>query len=159
MHITYLKHQPEFLDTLAPLLYKMWGHHQSENTLAARYKIMQRRMNENVIPTCVIASNASGVLGTASLIECDCDERAHLTPWLATVFVLEGARSMGVGSLLVTRIEDEARLLKNEKIYLVTPDKESFYVRLGWQTIEHIDYHGEASCIMQKILSSSHGQQ
>lgn len=150
--IDYLRDKPEALNLFAPLLFKIWGHHQSEPGLAGRYVMMERRKNGRTIPTCVVASDQTEILGTASLVDCDCEARRDLSPWLATVYVLEHARGKGVGSQLVTFIENEARLLGMPKIYLITPDKESFYTRLGWRTIERLDNHGDSSFVMEKSL-------
>lgn len=150
--IKYLRDLPEALGILAPSLYSFWGHHQKDKTLDGRFKMMKSRMNGRQIPTCIVANDVSGILGTASLIECDFEERPQFSPWLATVYVFEKARNKGVGSALVSFVENEAQLLGFKKIYLVTPDKESFYFRLGWQVIEHVTNHGDASCLMEKTL-------
>jgi N-acetylglutamate synthase-like GNAT family acetyltransferase len=153
MKIDFLLHKPDALEILAPLLYQVWGYHQQDRTLAARYEMMRQRMNKTAVPTCVVASDDAGrILGTASLITCDCDQRSQYTPWLATVYVLESARHMGIGRELVARIENEASLLGIDQIYLVTPDRESFYAQLGWETIEHVNDHDRVSCLMKKKL-------
>ena len=150
--LSYLRDKPEAIEILSPSLYALWGYHQKEKTLAGRIAMMKSRLNGRQVPTCVVASDGADILGTASLVDCDFEERANLSPWLATVYTAEKARGQGVGSALVSFIENEAQLLGFKKIYLVTPDKESFYARLGWSTFERVDHHGTASVLMEKLL-------
>ena len=54
---------------------------------------------------------------------------------------------------MVRRIADEARALGVERLHLYTPDKERFYVRLGWHTLEHNQYRGHLVAVMALDLA------
>jgi N-acetylglutamate synthase-like GNAT family acetyltransferase len=87
-------------------------------------------------------------LGTASLVAHDLAERRDLSPWLAAVYVAPAARNRGVGSALVRAVMDETLVLSIEELYLFTPDKMTFYSRLGWQVLERRQHRGRDVTVM-----------
>ena len=46
------------------------------------------------------------------------------------------------------KVMREAELLGLERLYLLTPNKERFYSRLGWKVLEYTHYRGEDVVIM-----------
>ena len=76
------------------------------------------------------------------------DTHMDLSPWLASLYVIPIYRSRGVGSALVHRVIKEAEALGVETLYSFTPDREGFYIRLGWSTVERIEYRGYGVAIM-----------
>jgi GNAT superfamily N-acetyltransferase len=100
------------------------------------------------IPETLVAVEKNAPLGTASLVTHDMAERRDLSPWLAAVYVAPKFRNRGVGSALVQAVIDEAQALGVERLYLFTPDKMSFYARLGWQALEHREHHGTDVTVM-----------
>jgi N-acetylglutamate synthase-like GNAT family acetyltransferase len=92
-----------------------------------------------------------GLLGSASLVEHDMDNRLELSPWLAGVFVRPEHRRQGIGAALVRRIMDEAATLHVSKLYLYTVDSAAFYANLGWSWLEHTDYRGKEVSIMSYL--------
>jgi GNAT superfamily N-acetyltransferase len=70
------------------------------------------------------------------------DIRPHLSPWLATVYVAPEYRGQGIGSALVRRIAEEAAALGVPRLHLYAQDQMGFYVRLGWQAVESLEYRG-----------------
>jgi N-acetylglutamate synthase-like GNAT family acetyltransferase len=71
-----------------------------------------------------------------------------LTPWLAAVYIKTDCRGLGIGSQLVQALMDEAKILGLERFYLFTPNRASFYARLGWQVLEETAYRGEQVTVM-----------
>jgi N-acetylglutamate synthase-like GNAT family acetyltransferase len=69
------------------------------------------------------------------------------------VFVISEYRSKGVGRALVSRIGDEARKLGVSKLFLFTPDRETFYSQLGWHVFERTNYRNEDVVIMTKEIT------
>lgn len=100
------------------------------------------------IPLTVVAVSEGELLGSASLIEHDMDNRLDLCPWLAGVFVTPERRRQGIGAALVSRIVDEAISLHIPKLYLYTVNSTSFYTDLGWPLMEHAVYRGKEVSIM-----------
>ena len=100
------------------------------------------------IPETFVAVEDGEPLGTASLVAHDLAERMDLSPWLAAVYVAPEFRNRGVGSALVQAVMDEALALGVEELYLFTPDKMSFYGRLGWKVLELREHHGTDVTVM-----------
>ena len=82
----------------------------------------------------------------------DMQTRLDLTPWLAAVYVAPERRGAGIGSLLVRAAEDVARRLGVGRLHLFTPDRERFYARLGWHTVEQSHYDNHPVVIMARSL-------
>lgn len=88
------------------------------------------------------------LVGSASIIDYDMDDRTELTPWLASVFVAPEQRRRGVGGDLVRHVMDRARHAGIATLYLFTPDRQRFYQRLGWHELEQTRYRGYPVTIM-----------
>jgi N-acetylglutamate synthase-like GNAT family acetyltransferase len=63
-------------------------------------------------------------------------------------------RRQGVGSALSRRATEEARGLGIPTLYLFTFDKQGFYARLGWATLEEVSYAGRPGSIMLRQLAA-----
>ena len=149
MEIKNLRENPEHLERLAIWHHNQWGYLNIKNTLEKRLEQMQRHLKDNIIPSTFIALDESLLLGSAAIVESDMDTKPELTPWLASVYVDSEARGKGVGSVLVQCVMERAKNNGVKKIYLYTPDKESFYNRMGWETIEKAEYRGENVAVME----------
>jgi len=55
--------------------------------------------------------------------------------------------------MLVSAIEEKARELGVQKLYLHTPQAEVFYSGLGWKIKERTQYHGYPVTLMQKQIA------
>ena len=147
--IKNLKEVPGYIDTLAVWHHKQWGYLYPDKTLETRKKQMQKYLTDSVIPTTCVAESDSKPVGSAALVESDMDIKPELKPWLASVYVDPKARNSGVGTLLVLHIMKLAQDNGIKNFYLYTPDKESFYKKLGWKTIEKVNYRGEDVVVME----------
>lgn len=112
-----------------------------------RIEKMKSHLTPQFVPTTFIAVNDE-LLGSAAVIEHDMDTRMELTPWLASVYVTPEFRKQGIGSKLVLHVMEKAKENNIDKLYLFTPDREAFYARLDWTTIEKTNYHGYDVTIM-----------
>jgi GNAT superfamily N-acetyltransferase len=146
--IDYLTNQLSFIPTLAD-----WHHHQFRHlspgsTVERCISKLSAQPGGRKIPTTVVAVEGGQPLGSASLVAQDMAIRPDYSPWLASVFVAPEFRRRGIGSALVGRIVEEARALGVRRLFLYTPDKESFYTRLGWRTLEWVDYRHHHVAVM-----------
>jgi GNAT superfamily N-acetyltransferase len=88
---------------------------------------------KNGLPTCLVAiDNAGDVVGTAALKAESVASHGHLTPWLAAVLVAAEHRRQGVGTALIAAIEDEARRLGFDRLYVATDTAIGIIERRGW---------------------------
>ena len=152
--IDYLKNHPRFIPVVAEWLFNKWGHLDPKDTLAAAGKRVEQRLNKSTLPITLIALRNGEAVGTASLFTHDMKTRLDLSPWLAAVYVEERMRNLGIGSMVVRGVEEMARELGIPKLYLITPDKCSFYERQGWSFLEETEYLGHQQTIMAKEFST-----
>ena len=92
------------------------------------------------------------VVGTCLLVANELDPLHDVSPWLAGLVVGKKYRSSGIGGALVRAVEDAARMVRIESIYLYTDEAEPFYERLGWVTIDRVVSDGEISILMRRTL-------
>ncbi len=147
MEIVDLKHKPHHLKTLAQWHHAQWSYLNPNKTFARRIEKMKSHLTPQFVPATFIAVD-NELLGSAAIIEHDMDTRMELTPWLASVYVAPEFRKQGIGSKLVLHAMEKAKDNNIDTLYLFTPDREAFYARLGWTTIEKTNYHGYDVTIM-----------
>jgi len=154
MQIDFLANHPTHIPLLAAWQHAMWGELDPMATVQGRIDRLRSHTGCPAIPTTVIAFEGETLFGSASLVENDLRTYPHLSPFLASVYVAEPYRRRGIASALVRRIMDEAQQLGAAKLYLITPDQQALYGRLGWQSLQEVDYRGELVTIMVAQLAS-----
>ncbi len=153
MRIEYLADYPEHLPQLAEWHHAEWSKYNPGDTVEKRVERMQEHLGKRQIPTTFVALEGDALMGSACILAQDMhDGCTDLTPWLASVYVSPDFRKRGVGSALVTRVEQEARDIGITTLYLYTPDRESLYARLGWAVRERREYMGGPVVVMEKEL-------
>jgi N-acetylglutamate synthase-like GNAT family acetyltransferase len=154
MDIDYLANHKDVIPTLAQWSHHQWGYLYPERTLADVQHSISERTNKNKIPLALIALEGSEPLGTVCLKIHDMDTRRDLTPWLAGLYVEASRRGEGIGRRLVAAIEEKAKEMGIKKLFLFTPESEGFYLKLGWDVLERVEYQGHPATIMSKELAS-----
>ena len=152
MEIGYLADHLDAIPLLAEHCHREWSYLVPGRTLQDVAESMHERAVRNRMPLALVAYDGTEILGTVYLTLHDMDTRTDLNPWLAGLYVIQARRNQGVGSRLVTALEDKARELKLAKLYLYTPSAQVFYAKLGWEIREEADYHGYLVTIMEKML-------
>lgn len=151
--IAFLADQPQHLPVVAAWVYDQWHRHRPGETLETTAEMFRAALQRDAIPLTLLALDGDVPVGTASLFADDMETRPELTPWLASVYVAPERRGAGIGPRLVRAAEDVARQLGVKQLYLFTPDRERFYARLGWRTVEHSAYDGHPVVIMARSLA------
>lgn len=152
MNISYLADHTEAIPMLAQWFYNEWAYLYPGKTLADVEQLIGARLNTNKLPLALVAFNNQELIGTVCLKINDMDTHPDLSPWLAGLYVSVSMRRNGIGSTLVTAIEKIACELGIERLYLHTPESETFYSKLGWQVKERVNYHGYPVSVMQKKI-------
>lgn len=152
MDIAHLADHRDVIPTLAQWFYKEWAYLHPDRTLEDVERLIGERTNTTKIPVALVAFEGGELLGTVCLKVHDMDTRLDLTPWLAGLYVAAPRRRQGIGTKLVSAIEKKAHELGVQKLYLYTPESESFYSKLGWQVKERTEYHGYPVTIMEKNI-------
>jgi GNAT superfamily N-acetyltransferase len=150
MLIDTLENVPEFIPTVAQWIYQEFPH----EFLGLTLQDWTQQFADSQGDSCMtfVALENGQVLGTASLDQSDLPPRPDFSPWLASVYVVPEARGLGLGSLLVQKIEYEAAKQVYAKIYLHTFDREDFYLKRGWKTLESLHYWEHELVVMVKDI-------
>lgn len=151
--ISYLADQPGLGTALIPALLEHWRPWFPEDTWVARQRRLEQHMNREVLPIAWVAHLGDEPIGTAALRVADLHGHEHLTPWLGGVFVRRPFRRQGIASALCRVVEEKARALGFEQIYLFTPDQQALYARLGWGTVELVEWRERTCALMVKSLA------
>ena len=150
--VDYLKNYPHFVPEISEYFYQEWSYLCPERDLQGFEDSIRSRLNVDRIPLALVAVGNSNFYGTVCLKQFDMDTRKELSPWLAGLYVKEGFRNRGLGRLLAESITGLAGRMGIGELFLYTPNAESFYLRLGWSTAFHEQYHGTDVCIMKKSI-------
>jgi polyamine oxidase len=148
---------PQFGGILATRHVHEWGHLYpdsvwNEPTARQEFSSMQR----DWIPLTLIAlDDVSGeLLGSASLIaDDDLEGFAHLSPWLASLYVIPSARSRGIASELTNAILRESYRLGHLYTYLFTSGQEEYYRARGWSLVAKTQARGHDAAVMARASS------
>lgn len=152
MRIVPLVERPDLAEQVSVWGFDEWGHLNPGQTLDQRRAKIQGKMNVDRVPIAFVAvGDDEGIVGTASLIFDDLEGDPR-NPWLASVFVPPEHRGKGIASALVRTVEEAARRLGYDRLYLFTESATSLYAGLGWQALEQCDYRGERIQVMDKSL-------
>jgi predicted N-acetyltransferase YhbS len=152
VEIAYLADRPEAIDIVTRWLYDEFSYLVPGKTVGDVKVSLMARMNRDVLPLSIVASDGGEVAGTASLKLGDMDTRDDLSPWLAGLYVDRTRRNRGVGTLLVKSIQEIARQFGYGELYLYTPGASGFYHGIGWKTLEEATYKSRKVVIMNYAL-------
>lgn len=152
MRIVPLVERPDLAEQVSIWGFDEWGHLNPGETLDQRGDRIRGKMNVDRVPIAFVAlGDDDGIVGTASLIFDDLEGDPR-NPWLASVYVPAEHRRRGIASALVGAVEDAARRIGYDRLYLFTTSAASLYEGLGWRALERRDYRGEHIQVMEKSL-------
>jgi GNAT superfamily N-acetyltransferase len=155
MKISFLADHPEFIVTLAPWVFEHWRPMLPGDTLETRVGKLKMHMNYEMLPIAWVAHTGSDVFGTAALRKHDLPDHQNLTPWLGGVYVAPQYRRQGIGEQLCAAVEQHAKeVMGIDTLYLFTLDKQDWYKRLGWSTVQPCGWCGSTGEIMQKNFNT-----
>lgn len=152
MRIDLLADHPQHIHTLASAMLQQWRYAEPEHTLETRTVQLRNHLNRDALPIAWVAHDTNQVVGTAALRTHDLEDRQELTPWLAGVLVLPAFRRQGIGAALCAAVEQFARRLGVQTLYLYTLDQQGLYGALGWRVFDRAPWRGYSGDIMTKNL-------
>jgi len=143
---------PEVIPTLARWICDEWPvegrtHGEAETQL-------RENLNRDRLPITWVYRFGGEVVGTVSLDLSDLPlpGYAHLSPWLASLYVIPSARGHGAGHALVNHALEFARRLSISPVYLWTSGSTSMYEKRGWKGLGTDMYGGRRMTVMQIAL-------
>lgn len=154
MRIKNLKECVAVLPVIAKWHHDEWRDYNPGQTLDQRIQNMQCHLDDDLVPSTYVAIKQE-VVGSAAIVEHDMDIHQELTPWLASVYIEVQSRGQGIGSSLVRHVMRQVKAAGITSMYLFTPDRQSFYKRLGWQVLSLEEYRGHEVTVMSVILNDS----
>ena len=152
MRIELLANHPDKIPEIARWHWEAWGHHNPNGSYERTFARLSRRLHRDQLPLAYLALIEDRMVGTASLVEHDMDNREDLSPWLAGVFVDPDYRHQGIASSLVERVCEKARLLSFSELFLYTNNAHELYTALGWTDLGQERYRGRMVMIMKYEL-------
>jgi len=149
----YLADCQYLITQLASWFYHEWGIRNPDLSIDVIEENLRRRLNRDRLPLTFVGFQDGVPVGSASLKIREMEIYPQYIHWLGTVYVLPEYRDQGVGSQIVEHAISEAKKLGNiNELYLYTSDRERFYTRLGWQTLEKPFYHGRKVVVMKRMI-------
>lgn len=150
----YLADCQHLINQLANWFYHEWGLRNPDLSVDVIQKNLKQRLNRDRLPLTFVAFRDGDPVGSASLKIREMEIYPQYLHWLGTVYVLPEFRDQGIGSQIVSHALSEAERLGNiNDLYLYTPDRERFYTKFGWQTLEKPFYHGQEVVVMKRMIS------
>ncbi|MCX5496114.1 GNAT family N-acetyltransferase [Kaistia dalseonensis] len=136
MTFSDLRQRPDFIDTIGDRMWQAWWRDAGQPVEAVTGHLREF-LDAATFPLGIVAHEGDRYVGSVLLIANDLDERAHLTPWVAALWVEPDDRARGVGAALVERAVQAAFALGYPSVHLCAqPAKSDFYARRGWSEIE-----------------------
>jgi len=130
IRIVHLFELPQHISTVARWIHDEFWAGKDRYTPDMLEALLREATSAAFIPISLLALRGEEPIGTVNLIESDDDQRPHLRPWLAALFVLPEHRHHGIGSMLVRTLQEKSAQLEIGSMYLGT-DNAGFYRRLG----------------------------
>jgi GNAT superfamily N-acetyltransferase len=152
MKIDYLAERPAFIPALSEWFLREWRDFYGDKTWEDVAETFHRRLNRSAVPLALVAFEGVRPLGTISLLEESISTRKHLTPWLGGLYVREEERRHGIGRQLIEAAVGEAGKLGIGQLFIGIRKAEDYYLKLGWEVFERMNYYGEEITIMRLDL-------
>lgn len=101
-----------------------------------------------------IAKRGDELVGTIGLVDFDeLEEFRHLRPWVAAFIVNPDLRGEGIGTQILTLLEEKAKSLGIKVLHLWTEDQSAFYSKRGYRLLTSAKLGALNIEIMQKELT------
>lgn len=152
LNITYLPPDAAVAELVADWQWREWPYGSS---LEQRRERLLAQREQQQLPCTLVAWQQTVPVGAASLILDDLPTRPDWNPWLASVVVEPHLRGTGIGTRLCQQAVRTAAQIGIPRLYLFTPDAMAFYERLGWRSLESLDYRGQHVTVMDIALEHS----
>lgn len=131
--VSYLCCHTEFIETVSHWIYTEFVGPTVRTTSLEQLKEHFSTTYTDKLPITLVCILDNQCAGTVSLFQNDLKSQEVLTPWLAALFVPPAYRSRGIAQKLITHVEQVAKILGYDAIYLRTEHAAGLYRQLGWE--------------------------
>jgi N-acetylglutamate synthase and related acetyltransferases len=151
MQIRLLGDVPSAVPLLAEWFYAEW--HDFDGRSRSEIEVLLRdNLSRDALPVTFVALDNAEVIGTVSLDTSDLPPYDHLSPWLASLYVVPSRRREGIGRALVEHLVAFALKRGISPLYLWTPGSTHLYEEWGWQILCCDVYSGRPITLMWRAL-------
>lgn len=147
IRIVPLGDRPDAVPLLAEWFHTEWATFDGRSRAEIASQLRQNLRSDG-IPITFLALREESVLGTISLDISDLPSHDHLTPWLASLYVIPEARRQGIAAALICHLLAFAHAHALPRIHLWTPGSTALYEKLGWRLLERSISGGQPIQIM-----------
>ncbi len=133
--ITHISQVPHLHQQAAEMSRVAWKHDFPEDTTQTYLDMftVSGTYAGRFVEVFAAINQADELLGLATLVDDDGLPGAiEPGPWLAAVFVVPGARKLGVGSALIDHVVNRSREVGYSEMFLYTEDQQEWYQKRGW---------------------------
>lgn len=154
IEVRYLVEVPTALPILAQWFKEEWGPYYGPTGTGNAEADLKASCQRDELPIGFVAvSNEDEVLGTIALKSSSISHH-HLGPWAAAFLVGKDHRRRGVGYTLIAHLEDVARRLGFESVYMSTDGATSIVERRGWRQFDKAESLRGPVRVYEKQLQS-----
>ena len=158
--IDFLKNHPAAIPQLADIWYDVLGRVWMPNKpIEKTQEDLRAHLNSDTLPITLVALEEGVPIAMCSLRDNDGISpdyvSTHNTAWLGSLVVRADHQGKGIGTQLIKAIQDKAKVLGFEKLYLFAfdPTIPDYYSRLGWVTVGMDEYAGHPVTVMGFFLT------
>jgi|GEM_PF-1283035 len=125
MQIRLLGEVPSAIPVLAGWFFAEW--HEFDGRSRSEIEVLLRHnLSGDALPVTFVALDNTAVIGTVTLDVSDLPHYDHLTPWLASLYVVPSRRRAGIGRALIKHLVTFALERALSPVYLWTPGSTAF---------------------------------
>ncbi len=147
--ISPLSLRPDLLETVCHWHHQEWGA-LTKTPITKRHQELSRHLQDDSIPhTWVALINNTGV-GCVSLVRKE-NQSQHIH-MLSNLWVQEEFRQRGIGAQLCRVAEAAATKANIAHLWLITHDRENYYLNLGWTTEKSVLAFDRPAVAMRKAM-------
>jgi len=151
MEIRLLADVPAAIPVLAEWFHAEWHPYDGRSIAEIEVQLRDCLYRES-LPITFLALDGTEVIGTVTLDTSDLPPYDHLSPWLASLYVVPSRRREGVGRALVEHLVAFALERGFSPIYLWTPGSTRLYEECGWKILCGDVYSGRPITLMRLAL-------
>jgi len=155
LYIRNLRDVPHLIPTLACWFHKEWGCFSSYHSIENATIRLSQHNTSSELPLTLIAFLGDEAAGTASIVQHGKEDSKTGNLWLSYVYVNPDYRKLGIGSFVAAEAEKQARLIGQQMIALHTTNQESFFKKLGWETIMKDSFNNPAAVMVKMLKPAS----
>lgn len=151
IEIATIADRPDLVPVVAVWLWSEWARKEGYSLTHTQDEIARLTSRHGPQQTFVLLVDGVPV-GTSSFVIADLDERPHLTPWLAGVFVAREERRKGHVIPLIQAVERAAIEASIPTLWLHTEHAKRIYAKAGWQEVEVVKRKGKAPVTLMRRI-------